>query len=153
MTIFSIYPIVTLSYSPIPSCVDIPVRRKKKKAKKRPNNRNRSRKTHCNPQVDINHIFGWWLKRRFYPPFTPTNFRFFLAPLFPCLSATPFFFIIDLRPGREEQRGRRDKEKREGGKQSLDLWGIWMCLWAACVMCTRQEKLYSVWIIFGISHW
>lgn len=42
--------------------------------------------------------FESYRKRQLYPPFTPTNLRFFLAPLAPCLSAAPFFFIIDLRP-------------------------------------------------------
>lgn len=56
------------------------------------------------------------LKTMIYPPFTPTNFRFFLAPLFPCLSATPFFFIIDLRPvekkGKEREKDKYVKETR-----------------------------------------
>lgn len=40
--------------------------------------------------------------KKAYPPFTPTNFKFFFAPPLPCLSGQSFFFMMDLRPNMGE---------------------------------------------------
>lgn len=61
-----------------------------------------------------------------------------MAPLFPCLSATPFFFIIDLRPEEEEGESEGeegDKEKPGNRKKEVRCFGNWMhvCVMSAAI--------------------
>ena len=113
-------------------------------------------KTHCSPHTDINHKLGCLLKRIFYPPFTPTNLRFFLAPLFPCLSATPFFFIMDLRPAEEEDSGREEDENRNGrvGKKIIRLlWNLRVNVFVLCLcVCMHDAWKFIFCVVFSFSY-